>query len=290
METFLLLLSTGICLGIAYGLIGLGLVSVFKVCRVINLTQGEYYMLGGFLSWWFIGDLGLNFWLSLVAILALTVVVGLAVNWILVSPLLARGTPPIVIVIGTVAVAWLISGSVGAVTAYAPVRVKAILPLKVWKLAGVLPIVPQYGLVALVGIGLLLGYWIFENKTRVGLAYQAVGINRDMARLVGIPASMMTAIGFGIAAIIGALCGMIYGSMANVGALVGFPLVVKGFVAAVIGGMGNPYAAVVGGCLLGIIHMFVVGYFAPGFGEMVTFIILIFILIVRPYGLLGKPG
>jgi branched-chain amino acid transport system permease protein len=75
--------------------------------------------------------------------------------------------------------------------------------------------------------------------------------------------------------------------MSSVNALMGFPVMVNGFIASVLGGMGNPYAAVVGGWVVGILHVLIAGYLAPGYAQLAVFLLLIGILYVRPYGLFG---
>jgi branched-chain amino acid transport system permease protein len=223
---------------------------------------------------------------SILIIIAGTIVIGLFLNYFLVTPLLDKNVPGIMIIIGTYAGALVVSGSAGALTDFAFMGTPPILPLtqiKIW----IFPIVPQYGLCILVTIGVVVAYWYFLNRTHVGWAFKATSINRDMCRLLGISTSRMIAMAFAMSAGIGAIAGLLIGPMSSVNASMGFPVMVNGFIASVLGGMGNPYAAVVGGWVVGILHVLIAGYLAPGYAQLAVFLLLIGILYVRPYGLFG---
>ena len=92
---------------------------------------------------------------------------------------------------------------------------------------------------------------------------------------------------FAISAVIGAIAGVLVGPMSSVNALMGFHMMINGFIAAVLGGMGNPYAAVVGGLVVGLLNVLIAGYFAPGYAQLATFLLLMGILYFRPHGLFG---
>jgi len=214
------------------------------------------------------------------------VVLGILLNWMIVSPLLNKNVAGIMIIIGTYAGALLISGGTGALTDFAYMGTPAVLPLTAVKVAGI-PIVPQYGLCMLVTIAVVAAYWYFLNRTHVGWALKATSINRDMCQMLGISTSRMIATAFAISAAIGAVAGLLVGPVSSVNAQMGFPVMVNGFIASVLGGMGNPYAAVVGGWVVGLLNVMIAGYLAPGYAQLATFLLLIGILYVRPYGLFG---
>jgi branched-chain amino acid transport system permease protein len=285
-EKALLLTFIGFGLGSVFGLIGLILVITFNATKVINLAVGEFVMIGALVSAILVKSAHLPLVWSILIIIAGTVVIGIFLNWVLVTPLLDKNVAGIMIIIGTYAGALIISGSAGAFTDFAFMGTPPILPLtsiKLW----IFPIVPQYGLCILVTIGVVVAYWYFLNRTHVGWAFKATSINRDMCRLLGISTSRMIALGFAMSAGIGATAGVLIGPMSSVNASMGFPLMVNGFIASVLGGMGNPYAAVVGGWVVGILHVLIAGYFAPGYAQLAVFLLLIGILYVRPYGLFG---
>lgn len=286
MEKALLLTFIGFGLGSIFGLVGLILVITFNATKVINLAVGEFVMIGALVSAILVKSAHLPLGWSILIIIAGAVVIGIFLNWFLVTPLLDRNVAGIMIIIGTYAGALIVSGSAGALTDFAFMGTPPILPLtsiKLW----IFPIVPQYGLCILVTIGVVVAYWYFLNRTHVGWAFKATSINRDMCRLLGISTSRMIAMAFAMSAGIGAIAGLLIGPMSSVNASMGFPVMVNGFIASVLGGMGNPYAAVVGGWVVGILHVIIAGYFAPGYAQLAVFLLLIGILYVRPYGLFG---
>ncbi|MFC1823291.1 branched-chain amino acid ABC transporter permease [Thermodesulfobacteriota bacterium] len=286
METFLLLLFIGVGLGSIYGLVGLSLVSVHNATGLFNLAQGETIMLGALLAYGLVSVAGIPYPLSILLILIGAVVLGLLINWIMVSPLLKRETPHVTIVIGTYAVSMIIVGITGEITDYGFVAPPPILSMNQYKI-GFFPIVPQYGAAIIAALILSVSYWYFINKTYSGWALKATSINADMCKLLGISSAKMIALSFAIAAVIGALAGVVSGPLGHANAEMGFPLLLKGFISAVVGGMGNPLAAMVGGLFIGILHIIISGYFAPGYAELAVFLFLILTLYIRPHGLLG---
>lgn len=286
MENVLLLTFIGLGLGSIYGLVGLILVITFNATRVINLAVGEFVMIGAVISSILVTSFGIPMFWSILIIVAGSILIGVALNWLIVSPLLEKNIAIIMIIIGTYAGAMIISGITGTMTDYAYLGTPplgSLTAVKVW----IFPVVPQYALCMVVTGCVVVAYWYFLNRTHIGWALKATSINRDMCRLLGISTSRMIAVAFAISAGIGAIAGILVGPMSNVNALMGFPMMVNGFIASVLGGMGNPYAAVVGGLVVGIMNVFIAGYFAPGYAQLATFLLLMGILYVRPYGIFG---
>jgi branched-chain amino acid transport system permease protein len=286
MENVLLFSFIGLGLGSIYGLIGLILVVTFNATRVINLAVGEFVMIGAIVSAILVNSFQIPMFWGILVGLSGAIIVGIALNWLIVSPLLNKHMAIIIIIIGTYAGALLISGGIGALTDFSYVGTPAILSLKVVKF-GIISIVPQYALCIVVTAGVLIAYWYFLNRTHFGWALKATSINRNMCELLGISTSKMVALAFAISGAIGAVAGLLVGPMSSVNAQMGFPMMINGFIASVLGGMGNPYAAVVGGVVIGFLHVFIAGYFAPGYAQVTTFLLLIGILYVRPYGMFG---
>ncbi|MBT4268276.1 MAG: branched-chain amino acid ABC transporter permease [Deltaproteobacteria bacterium] len=286
METLLLLLFIGVGLGSTYGLVGLSLVSIQNATGLFNLAQGEAVMLGAVLAYGLISVVGIPYPLSVLLIIVGAVVLGLFVNWILVSPLLKRDVDHITIVIGTYSVGLVIVGITGELTDYAFVAPPPLLSMSQYKI-GFFPIVPQYAVAIIAALLLSVSYWYFINKTYTGWALKATSYNADMCKLLGISSDRMIALAFVIAAVISAVAGIVSGPLGAANAEMGFPLLLKGFIAAVVGGMGNPLAAMVGGLTIGILHVMVSGYLAPGYAELAVFLFLILTLYIRPHGIFG---
>ncbi len=286
MEMFLSLLVVGTTHGCIYGIIGLAFLIIFNGTSIINVAQGEFVMLGAVLACYTATKL--HFSIPVVWLISIVIVIVLALVFHLVftRPLLKKGVDLLSMVIITLAGSMLITGTTGLLTAYSSFWISPILPLRAWKL-GVFSISPLYTLIIGATILIFVLYWFFERKTIIGLAFRATGLNRNMAELLGISTSKIAFLAFSISGFISGLTGFLYAPITNVSALIGAELLLNGFVAAVIGGMENPYAALVGGILLGVVASLAAGYVAPGFAALVTFFMLIIILIFRPHGLIG---
>lgn len=286
MGNLTLLIFIGLALGSIYGLIGLMLVITFNATKLINLAVGEFVMIGACLSSILVTVAHIPLVLAALISFAAAMIIGAGLNWMLVTPLLKKNVPAMMIVIGTYAGAMVISGTTGVLTNFAYMGTPPVLPLtavKIW----IFPIIPQYGLCILVAIGVVAAYWYFLNYTHIGWAVKATSLSRDMCQLLGISTSRMISTAFAISAGLGAIAGLLIGPMSSVNAQMGFPMVMDGFLAAVLGGMGNPYAAVVGGWIVGLLHVIIAAYLAPGYAQLATFLVLMGILYLRPYGLFG---
>jgi len=143
-----------------------------------------------------------------------------------------------------------------------------------------------WALTAVAVVALALIY----RKTMFGRAMRATSIRRDAARLVGINASAMVTASFALAAALGALGGVAVAPLTQTAFSVGAGIGVKGFAAAILGGLGNPVAAVAGGLMLGLLESLAAGYLDPVYKDAVALVVLLVVLFVRPQGLLGGSG
>lgn len=279
-------MSVGIGLGCIYGLIALGLSMLYETTYAINFAQGEFLMLGAVAGSFFMLRLDIPYgWSALLVIIGTVVIATVALNWGMLSPLLKKNSPHMTLVLSLYAVGSLISATAGKLTNYRYLRMPSILPMDYVIRLGDFPIIGQYGVVMLVTLVLVGAYWFFLKYTHIGWAYRAVGLDRDMARLLGISVGGMVALGVAIAATVGAVAGLIAGPLTSVNATMGMGYLLKGFIGGIVGGMGNPLTAVAGGVLLGVMYMLVGGYLSSGYAELITFVILMFVLITRPHGL-----
>jgi len=286
MADVLQLCVAGIAVGCAYGIVGLTFTAIYNASRVINLAQGEFVMLGTLFAYYFLLRLHWNFWATLILIIVLSIIFGLALEWVVVRPLNAQHASIVTIIIATMAAGMIVSGGVGVATKFLMWRVPAPLGMQPWRLGSV-AILPQNVLVIIATVLMVFSYWFLLNRTMRGRALKATGIDADMATLVAISVSQMVALSFIISAAMAGLAGLLVGPLTAPTYSVGFPLVVKGFVSAIVGGLGNPYAAVVGGIIVGVLNVWLSG-FAPAYAEVGTFAVLLIVLLLRPYGLFGE--
>ena len=285
----MIILVSGISVGSIYGLVALTFTSIYNASRIINFAQGDFVMLGALGVFIFASVLHLPIVVTFLLTIALVSIVGLAIQRLMVNPLIARGAPPFTLILGTLATGLIISGAVGAATDYAWLRVDPLVSTVPVRFFGV-PIMPENLLIIGATVLLVVAYRFFLKKTLAGMALRATGANRDMASLVGIRSSTMVGLAFVVSAAMSAITGILVAPVAHASATMGLPLVIKGFIACIFGGLGNPYAAVLGGLILGIISAFLTGYYSSAYAEIVTFAILLLILIPRPEGLFGERG
>jgi len=273
----------GLKSGSIYALVALGFTIVYASTGAINFAQGEFYMLGGMLGVWFT-SLGLPMPVAALLAVAGAAVIGAAFEMLAVKPI-SDGDPLRIIMVT-------IGGSVVlrqlALHLFGPDE----LPLDPFT-AG--PSFKAFGAAVerqtlwvwgatVVAVSVLA---LVYRRTTFGKAMRATSIRRDAARLVGIDASGMVTASFALAAAFGALAGLVVAPLTQTAFDVGAGIGVKGFAAAILGGLGNPVAAVGGGLILGLLESLTAGYLDPLYKDAVALVVLLAVLFVRPQGLLG---
>ena len=280
---FLQYLLSGITVGATYALVALGFSIIYNASHVINFAQGEFLMLGG-MSTVFLMGLGFPMPLAIVAAVLITVAAGFLLEKLAVEPARGAGVVPLIII--TIGASMFLRGLVQVVWG------KEIHPMP--SFSGDAPldffgasILPQsiWVLVITVIMVICLGY--FFNRTLLGKAILATAHNRTAAQLVGININFILLISFGLSAMLGAVAGIIIAPITLTAYDVGIMLGLKGFVAAVLGGLGNFYGAIVGGVILGITEMMAAGYISSEYKDAMPFILILFILFFMPNGLFG---
>lgn len=283
-EQFLQFIISGITSGSIYALIALGFTLIFNSTNIINFAQGEFAMLGGLFAITFH-----NVWhfpLPLAILLSVLVVtlVGAIFERSVIYPL--RKASVISLIISTIGVSMLLkrvamilwgreSLAFPHFSGDNPIFIggATILPQTLWIL----------GLTTLAVILLQL----FYNYTLMGKAMKATAINKTAASLVGIDTSRMVFYSFALSAALGALAGVIITPIIMTSYASGGMLGLKGFAAAILGGLGNPLGSVLGGILLGLLESLSVGIISSGYKDAIAFIILLLVLFIRPSGILG---
>jgi branched-chain amino acid transport system permease protein len=289
LTVFLQQLSNGLVLGFLYGLIAIGLSMVYGLLRMINFAHGDVLMLGVFValpvSW-----LGAPFWLVLLAGIAAATVAGGIVQWTVYQPLIK--SRDVTLLVASLGVSLLLQNVVLMLTSPQPKRPEPDAFLdQPFQLGEVYLRNIDLMIVGLAIVSVLCTH-LFLQYTRPGLALRALAQDIDAARMMGIRVPRMVAVcfllGSGLAGVAGVFIGYKYGHLTPYS---GFLPGVKGFVAAVIGGIGSFPGAVVGGIILGLLEVFLVGYLPDAlaqFRDAYVFFVLILVLLIRPSGLFGK--
>ena len=286
MNELLQFLIAGLKNGSIYALVALGFTIVFAATGAINFAQGEFFMLGGMLGVFF-AELGLPLPLAAVAAIAATAAIGAVFELLAVRPI-AGGDPLRIIMVtigGAVVLRQLTLHLFGPNEKALPAFTQGV-SLKLLGAAVERQTVWIWILTLLAVVGLALLY----RRTTFGRGMRATAIQRDAARLVGVDTGLMVTASFALAAALGAVGGLAVAPLTQTAFNVGAGMGVKGFAAAILGGLGNPVAAVWGGLMLGLLESLTAGYLDPVYKDAVALIVLLVVLFVRPQGLFGGSG
>ena len=286
MPEFLQFAFSGLTVGAVYALVALGFTLIYNASDVINFAQGEFVMLGG-MTTVFLAVAGVPLPAAACLAIAFTVVVGLALYRFAIAP--AQGAGAVALIIITIGASLFLRGAAQVVfdTRFhslppwfgsEPIRVggAAILPQSLVVLAGAVVIV------------VLLGAFI--ERTLTGKAIVATAANQLAARLVGIDTRRVVGLSFAISAAIGALAGILITPITLTSYDVGTLLALKGFAAAMLGGIGSAVGAVTGGLLLGLLEAFAAGYVSSQYKDAVAFLVILLVLFAMPRGLFGRAS
>ncbi len=302
------LLVNGMTLGSVYALVALGFSMIYGILKLLNLAHGDVLMVGAFIGWGVISWLGgaqdpnVAVWLLIVLMLLAAMVgcgfLGVAVERFAYRPL--RRAPRIAPLISALGVSFFLQNSVlllfGAdfrsYETFDLVDVEVGIswgPLNVW-IIRIVVIASAFAMMA--------GLWLLVTRTKLGKAMRATAFDREAAAMMGIDVDRVIAktffIGSALAGAAGILVGLVFGSINH---FMGFNYGLKGFTAAVVGGIGSIPGAMFGGLFIGLSESFSVGYIedltggvlGSAFSDLVVFLILIAFMLVRPQGIFGKP-
>ncbi|HEX2113534.1 MAG TPA: branched-chain amino acid ABC transporter permease [Alphaproteobacteria bacterium] len=283
MSGFLQFLFSGITVGAIYALVGLGFAIIYNASHVINFAQGEFVMLGG-MGTVFLMFAGLPMIVAAPLAICLVVLVGLLLEKFAVEP--ARNATVVTLIIITIGASILIRGIVEVTFGKDFYRLPAFTGESAIMIGGA-ALQPQslwiLGVLAIVVAALR---WFFQ-RTKLGKAILATSYNPLAAQLVGIETRTILLVSFGLSAALGALAGILTAPITLTRYDIGIMLGLKGFAAAILGGLGSSYGAVAGGLLLGVIEAMSAGYISSAYKDAVAFVIILGVLFFMPRGLFG---
>lgn len=282
-------LVNGLPIGAIYALVALSYSLIYTTSGVLNWAQGDMVMLGAYLGFVLYSSFQVGYGLSLLIVMACVAVIGVIIQYCILRPLQERQAPAINVVIATLGVA-IISRNVALVIWGADAQV---LPSPVSNKTinlGVTNITGQDILIITIAIILMLALQYLLKKTKEGAALRAVAQDRYAAMLMGVDNGKSDGIAFALSAAMGAAAGLLIAPVFFVTFNMGAGIGLKGFVAAVIGGLGNIPGAIVGGFFLGVVESLASGQISSGYRDAITFALLILVLWLRPAGLFLKKS
>jgi branched-chain amino acid transport system permease protein len=288
MERFIQLVIDGVAIGSIYGALALALVLIFRSTGIVNFAQGEMAMFSTFVAWALV-QAGLPLGLALLAALAASFAGGMVIERVIIRPV--EGEDPLTILIVTLGLFILVNSGAGWIWGFNNRGFPRALPGGSTKVAGVQLSYESLGIVAvlLAVTGLL---WLLFEKTKLGLAMRAAAANPASSRLVGINVGRTLMIGWGLAALLGALAGVLVAPQLFLDVNFMGGVLVYSFAAATLGGFDSPKGAVIGGWIIGVAETLAgdyVGFIGSDLTILVPLAIIFGVLLVRPNGLFGSP-
>jgi len=283
---FLQFLFSGITVGAIYALVGLGFAIIYNASHVINFAQGEFVMLGGMGTVFFLG-LGMPLPVAIILAVLMTIVIGLILEKLAVEP--AKDAPIVTLIIITIGASIFLRGAAELAWGRNFHSVPSFSGNESIMLGGA-SIVPQSLWVVGSTIIIVIILHQFFSHTMTGKAIIATSHNPLAARLMGINTRMVLLISFGLSALLGSVAGILIAPISLAYSSVGIMLGLKGFCAAVLGGLGKPMGAIAGGLIVGISEALTAGYISSAYKDAVAFVIILFVLFFLPSGLFGVRG
>lgn len=284
MDFFLLLISTGLVSGAAYGLIAMGFALIYKSTGVVNFAQGEMVMLTAYISYSLSTTWDLSFLPLMLLTIPISMILGLVLERIFIRPML--GEPVFAIVMVTVGLAVMLRGITIMIWGPDPFNFTAGIPTEVVYL-GTIPFYPAqiYLILALALVTAIA--WAFLRFSRMGIAMRAVAANETAALLVGVSVSRIHALAWMLSSAIASIAGVLFAANYKLAPDLWFQGL-KSFPAVILGGMDSVVGSAFGGIVIGLIENLAQGYIGQGLREISGFIVIIIVLMVRPYGLFGN--
>jgi len=276
---------SGATLGATYGLAGLGFTVIFNTTEIINFAQGEFVMLGGMMAVFAIRWGGLPTSLAVPLAIGLTTLVGVVANRLTIRPV--RGRSVTVLIIITIGVSIVLRGAAMLLFGKDTYSLPGFSGDEPIAFLGA-SLLPQNLWVGGMTLGTLVAMKLYFDRTISGKAMLACACDRKAASLMGINVDAMVTLSFALSALVGALGGAILAPITLTSYDVGILLGLKGFAACILGGLGNPFGAVAGGVILGVMESLSAGLISSGYKDAVAFVILLALLFVRPSGLFGR--
>lgn len=271
----------GLMLGFVFGLMAMGLTLIFGVMKVINLGHGPFIVMGMF-TILVLSQLGINPYLGLIVVIVLGLVTGAIVYFVAVHRVIRA--PELTTLLATFSVNMMLIGALTIIFSTSPRGLDLELPSF---RAGAVTVLGTRLVAVLVAIGVTIALYWFLYRTRVGKSVRAVANNRDAAELMGINSTWILALSFGIGTMLAMVSGGLLATLFSFTVLSGAGLETKSFVIVVLGGLGNPTGALIGGIIIGLLESVTTIFVPVSWVPVFEFVIFVLILLFRPTGLLG---
>jgi len=280
-DLFFQQILNGLTLGSVYGLVALGLTLVYGILHVPNFSHGALYMVGAFVAFFLIVDLGINYWVAMIGAAAVVAILGVLSERLVFTPL--RHAPPIHDKIAAIGVLLFLEAVIMAIWGAEFRRMPA--PYTEMLSIGNVAAPAQRWLIIAGALLLMAALHLFLKKTIAGSTISALAQNREGASLVGIDASRVAMLTFAISGALAAVAAVLFAPINLVYPAMGHLVIMKAFVIIILGGMGSVPGAILGGMIIGFAESFGAFYISTDYKDIIAFVLLVVILSFRPNGL-----
>jgi branched-chain amino acid transport system permease protein len=287
MDTFLQQVVSGLATGGIYASLALALVMIYQATDVVNYSQGEMAMFSTYLSWSMLNH-GVPYWVAFFATVAIAFVGGLLIHRVVIRPV--QNSPVLTIVIVCIGLLTIFNSIAGWIYSYIIQPYPSPFPKEPIVLGRIVFSPHELGAIGVTLVMLIL-IWAFFRFTTLGLAMRAAAQNPASSRLCGIRVSWMLALGWGLAALVGAVAGMMVAPVIFLEPNMMSGILIYAFASATLGGFTSPVGAVIGGFLVGVIENLAgtyISFIGTSLKLTVALALIIVVLLVRPSGLLGR--
>jgi branched-chain amino acid transport system permease protein len=288
MGFFLQLMISGFALGMVYALIAIGFVIILKCSQAFNIAQGQFVMIGGYLGFAFLVTFHLPIWASIIAAIAVAVIMGLLIERLALRPLV--GQPVLAVIMMTIALGTVLDGLATLIWGGEYKTYHGVLPTLTLHV-GELSLPSETLIGAIVAIVVVVVLILFFRYTKSGLAMMATADDEQVVQSAGIRVTTVYALSWVIACVTGVISGILLGGVSGV--MIPMSEVgLKAFAVVLLGGIDSIGGAIIAGIIVGVLENIAAGYLDPllpggGMASIFPFIVMIIVLIFRPHGLFG---
>lgn len=280
------LLVSGLANGCVYGLIALGFVIIYKATEAVNFAQGDFMMLGAFVTLGLTNTqfMALPFWISVPIAIVIMGMFGYLLDMLVLRKMF--GQSQIAVVILTIALGFVLRFAAGFIWGHEPISLQSPIAGKDVGFGGLVLGLDEVSVIVVTVI-LTIAIYFFFNRSKLGVGMQAASQNQLAAYYMGIPVKRIHSLTWALSGMLAAVAGILFASKGSIEPAIGL-LGIKAFAAAIIGGLGSLPGALVGGIIIGVIEPFASRFVAAGYSQVAPYLLLFLILVFRPHGIFAQ--
>lgn len=279
------LVVSGIAAGSLYALVAIGLVLIYKATEIVNFAQGESVTVGAYMGWLLVTEYHLPYFPAIAAVMAGSALLGMVVERVAYRPLIK--SPAFTVILASLAVGIILKNGLRLIWQDTPRTISGAVSAEPLEIGGVF-ITPERLVIMVVVALIVAALGLFFRFTRLGKAMRATAQSQDAAALMGISVSGIFSKSWAMGSALGGIAGVLIAPLVGINTELGVVLI-PGFVAAIVGGFTSIPGAIVGGIIVGVLENFAGVFISSSFKQVISFVVLIAVLMIKPSGLFGKP-